>query len=107
MTLRGAGGDIQIPEVFDLRENKAKTGYYLQFWGISVEPDRNGNDEFHKYRINMWIPERDLDKWRERIKPGRKFKLQNAGWRAKCEEGKDYPLNICDVDARWFRPKKN
>ncbi len=94
-----------IPQDPQYKEIKTNSGYYLDFNIVSQSRDMGGQLVYHKYRANMWIPDKEVDDWRNKIEPGSVFKFVGK-WSAESREGSKFPINILKLEAKQTTPLK-
>lgn len=58
----------------------------------------------HRHRATLWVPEEDLGKWRQQLKPKEMFNVEGGGWIMKEYEGGKYPIPILKLDRFIFIP---
>ena len=90
--LKSLAGIIMIPNTPNLQTFKYKDGMYFTFSAISQEASVSAKAKVHHYRVNMFIPAKDIQKWQERITPGQMFLLTNGSLSSMIPEGQQYPI---------------
>lgn len=104
-------GLVTVPNDPQLREVKTNSGYYLNFnLGLS-EVAKRGNEEIvihHKYQASMWVPDKDLVQWKEKLVPGNVF-LITAGKLAsevREKDGRETSFTSLKLNCNEFKKLK-
>jgi len=100
--LKSLAGIVMIPNVPNLQEYKYKDGVYFTFNAISQEASITDKAKVHHYRVNMFIPAKDVKKWQDRIIPGQMFLLTNGSLSSTIPDGKEYPIVEIKVTPNNF-----
>lgn len=99
-------GLVVIPQNNQYKEIKTPAGYYVDFNVISQAKDQAGETIYHRYRANMWVPEKDIALWREKLVQGTVLKFAGAKWAAEQKEEGKFPMNILKLDSKNIIPLK-
>jgi hypothetical protein len=100
------GGIVSIPNDYDLREISTSTGKYLTFRTQFSDMDYKNNRFFHLYRVAVWLPNDEVEKYKEMIKPGRFFRI-SGHVTAKAKEENTYdPQVTIVVEQKHLIPTK-
>jgi len=80
-----------IPEDNEVKAYKSGSGVSLYFRVVS--PDKFSKERVHEYKVNLWIPQQDVDDWKEKIQPGSVFFIENGEWLMRTDQrGYSRPL---------------
>lgn len=100
------GGIVSIPNRVDLRVNSAGKGKYLNFKVFFSDVDYNGEKFFHCYRMSMWVPEDEANKYEDMLKPGRYFRFSGHLEARVKENQENDPFMSIKVDRQYLMPLK-
>ena len=90
--LKSCAGLLMIPKECALQVNPWKDGAFFKFKAISQEASETESAKVHHYWLSMFVGDKDIKKWTDRIKPGQMFLLSNGSVSALIPEGKEYPI---------------
>lgn len=94
------GGIVSIPNEFDLRRAESGSGEWLNFKVHYADRDYKGNSFLHMYKVSMWVPNTEINKCIEMIKPGKFFRI-TAHIDARIKDDYD-PIPQLRVDYKYF-----
>ena len=93
------------PKDNQYKEIKTNSGFYIDFSVVSQAKNMAGETVYHRYRANMWVPEKDIEYWREKLEPGTVLKFVGQ-WSAEQKEESKFPINVLKLDYKRVIPLK-
>lgn len=97
--LKSASGIVMVPNEPQLKiSNWKDRGTFMKFRVVSQEATQAQVAKLHHYYVNMYVPNDEVAKWKEKIIPGQMFLLANGSVSALIPEGKEYPIVEIRVD---------
>jgi hypothetical protein len=82
-----------------MTETNQKPGAFLSFSLVSLDDKKTP----HRYQANLWVPENEIDEWKNKIEPGNVFHIVNGKWQMREYEGGKFPIPQLSLDRFNFK----
>lgn len=92
-------GMVVIPSEPQLRITEGSKGSYLNFQVVSQDNKKT----IHRYNANLWIPNEEVNEWKDKVSPGNIFFISAGRWTMKEYEGGKYPIPQLNLDRFNFK----
>ena len=93
-------GLIVIPSEPQLKITEGGKGSFLNLQVVSPDEKK----VVHRYNASMWVPNEEVEQWKEKLSPGNIFHITLAKWTMREYEGGKYPIPQLNLDR--FNLKK-